>query len=155
MLKSDGDIIRGLGFVTLYSAYAEEQADNLLERLSQIEAFDDQKRGWPISKKLRHALKLIERLSSSELTNLKKVLQDGPELFDRRNQVVHGRIYSGRHKRPDTLRSGRPKVPQREIKAEELYELANNFMRYQGALCGIDAVRLAYALSQYLRRADP
>jgi hypothetical protein len=149
MLKSDGDIIRGLGFVTLYSAYAEEQADNLLERLSQIDAFDDQKRKWPISQKLRHALELIERLRSAELADLKKVLRDGWALFDRRNEVVHGRIYPGRRKSPDTLKSGRPNVPEREIKPEELYELANEFVNYQSALYGVDVFPLARALSQY------
>jgi hypothetical protein len=153
MLKSDGDIIRGLGFVTLYSAYAEEQADALLERLSRIEAFDDPKRKWRISRKLPHALELLERLerqSGAQLPNLKKVLQDGPELFERRNELVHGRIYPGLHEGPDTLRSGRPNVPNQDIEAEQLYELANSFMNYQGALVGTDSIPLAHALSQYV-----
>jgi hypothetical protein len=32
----DGDIIRGLGFVTLYSAYLEEQIEDLLKMLDLL-----------------------------------------------------------------------------------------------------------------------
>jgi hypothetical protein len=31
-----------------------------------------------------------------------------------------------------------------------LYELANSFMNYQGALVGTDSIPLAHALSQYV-----
>jgi len=132
-LRSDGDVIRGLGFVTLYSAYAEEQADCLLDWLSPIQDFDDTTKRLPISKKLKHALKIVETLGWKELRDLKDVLRHGPGLFERRNEVVHGRIYA-RHKRPAKLKSSRPNVSDREIESEELYELANDFMNYRAAL---------------------
>ena len=41
------------------------------------------------------------------------------------NQYRTGRIYASSD-RPDTLKSGRPRVPDREVQAAELYELVNN-----------------------------
>jgi hypothetical protein len=43
VIENDGDIVRGLGFVTLYSAYLEEQIDNLLIQLSPIEEYKEDK----------------------------------------------------------------------------------------------------------------
>ena len=43
MQKDDGDIIRGLGFVTLYSAYLEEHIDALLSLLGPVEKFGEDK----------------------------------------------------------------------------------------------------------------
>ena len=37
-LESDGDVVRGLGFVTLYAAYLEEEVDALRARLTGSEA---------------------------------------------------------------------------------------------------------------------
>jgi len=37
VLQNDNDIVRGLGFVALYSAYLEEQIDNLLFMLSEVD----------------------------------------------------------------------------------------------------------------------
>jgi hypothetical protein len=39
VIQNDGDIVRGLGFVTLYAAYLEEQIDNLLIMLDPVEKY--------------------------------------------------------------------------------------------------------------------
>jgi len=150
-LQSDGDVVRGLGFVTLYASYAEEEVDGLLEQLNELDAFDEAKRRWPISRKLRHALDLLRSLESRELLDLERALEAGPELFNWRNEVVHGRIYGG-FDRGDTLRSGRAGVPDRLIEAGELYELANQFMSYKGAIYGPTVFRLRRALEAYRDR---
>ncbi len=38
---SDGDVVRGLGMLTLHSAYAEEELDSLLKSLDAIEPFTE------------------------------------------------------------------------------------------------------------------
>jgi len=154
MLQSDGDIIRGLGFVTLYSSYAEEEVDRLLEHLVVLEPFDDAKRRWQISRKLRHAAELVARLRSDELRDLERALAAGPELFEWRNEVVHGRIYGG-FERGDSLRSGRPGVADRAIEAAELYDLANSFANYKGSIYGPTIFRLRRAIERYLAADKP
>ena len=134
-LESDGDIIRGLGFVTLYAAYLEEQVDALLELLRLIEPFLDKEKRWPISQRLKKAIRLVRSLDSDELDELQEDLETCKTLFQRRNEVVHGRIYSayGRGEN-DQLRSGRSGVPNRNVTPEELYDLANELFGYQSAV---------------------
>ena len=63
----DGDLIRPLGLVTLYFAYAEGEVDEVLEVLSVRDSFDDSKRQWTVGRKLTHAQELIGQLCSEEL----------------------------------------------------------------------------------------
>ena len=55
MLRDDGDVIKGLGFVTLYSAWVEEDVDDILRLFSEVVPFDNRKQRLPISRKLKHA----------------------------------------------------------------------------------------------------
>jgi len=64
----DGDLIRPLGLVSLYCAYAEGEIDELLFALSAVEVFDDAKRQWTVGQKLTHAEKSLLRLQRQELS---------------------------------------------------------------------------------------
>ena len=133
-LESDGDIVRGLGFVTLYAAYLEEEVDALLELLRPIAPFPDTKR-WMINQRLRKAIRLVQRLDSDDLDDLQEDLDICKTLFKRRNDVVHGRIYSGYGRGENAqLRSGRYGVPDRDVTPKELYDLANEFDGYRSAV---------------------
>lgn len=145
MLPDDGDIIRGLGFVSMYSAWVEEDVDNVLLQLSPIEPFDEKTQRLSISRKLEHAAKVVERLGSVELRELPGALRAGIDLFDARNQVVHGRIYAG-FDQIDYVKSGRPDVPARPITSAELYRLANQFINYRGHLIGPQVFRIPMAV---------
>ena len=152
MLQDDGDIVRGLGFVTMHSAWVEEEVDNLLRQLSVLEEFDEKKQRWPISRKLKHAEELVLRLNSSELKYLPEALRAAADLFERRNDVIHGRIYAG-YDRTDYMQSGRPNVPTREITSAELYQLANDFRNYSGGLFGPQLFRLPRAIEKFISNA--
>jgi hypothetical protein len=128
MLKDDGDIIKALGFVTLYAAYLEEAIDELLARLGDIEKFGEDERKWIISKKIKQAKKILNNLDKEKFEDLIKKLDSCKALFEHRNELIHGRIY-GRNDRPDILKSGRPNIPDREVDSAELYELATEFFK--------------------------
>lgn len=115
----DGDLVRPLGLVTLYCAYAEGEIDELLFALSGLEAFDDAKRQWTVGQKLTHAEKIIQRLQHEELAGLLNTLVDARRLFERRNALIHGRLYSG-----GRLVSNRAGVPDQRVTAQELNEFA-------------------------------
>jgi hypothetical protein len=151
MIPDDGDIVRGLGFVSLYAAYLEEQIENLLAMLSSIEPYDDAKQRWPVSKKIRHAIKVLERLDTGEFPDLVKDLRTSVDLFEDRNELVHGRIY-GNFDRPDTLKSGRPNVPDREVESSELYKLANEFDDFRAAVYRPMIFKIPRAIAKYLER---
>lgn len=134
MLNDDGDIVRGLGLVALYSAYLEEQIDNLLFMLNAVEEFTEEEQRWPVSRKINKAKALAAKLNFEGRDDLLEVLDEAKTAFEERNKIVHGRIYAN-FDRPDTLKSGRPNTPDREIVAAELYELANHLSNLQGEVC--------------------
>jgi len=129
MIEDDGDVIRGLGFVALYAAYLEEQIDDLLTLLSAIDTNNTQVRPWQISKKIKYAIKLLKKLDASEFPGLEQDLYTCLQLFEDRNELIHGRIYANIG-RPHTLKSGRD-LPDREVSSMELYRLANEFLAFR------------------------
>lgn len=131
MLNDDGDIVRNLGFVALYSAYLEEQIDNLLVMLSAVEKFTEEEQRWPVSRKIKKAKQIAAKFAFEGRDDLLAILDEAKDAFEERNIIVHGRIY-GNFDRPDTLKSGRPNVPDRSITSTELYELANRFTDLRG-----------------------
>lgn len=151
MQKDDGDTVRGLGFVALYAAYLEEQIDNLLFMLAPVEEFDSKKQRWMISQKIKQAKKLVSLLGKDSFAELLEDLDTCKDLFEDRNEFVHGRIY-GCFDRPDTLKSGRFNVPDREINSEELYILANELFGFTGAIYRPMLFQLPRSISEHLSR---
>lgn len=149
MIKDDGDIVRGLGFVALYAAYLEEQIENLLEMLSLVEVYDEKR--WSISGKIKFAIKIIEKLDTKDFPDYMTDLRTCIQLFEDRNEVIHGRIY-GNFDRPDTLKSGRRNVPDREVTSAELFQLAREFEDYRAAVYSPMIFRVPQAISIYLKR---
>lgn len=151
MLNDDGDIVRGLGFVALYAAYLEEQIDNLLEALAPVESYDSAKQRWPISRKIKHAINVIGKLDVSEFPDYKKDLQTCLNLFEDRNQAIHGRIYAN-FDRPETLKSGRRNIADREIQSKELYKLANEFDEFRAAVYRELIFKIPRAVNNYVKQ---
>lgn len=147
-LIDDGDMVRALGFVTIYAAWLEEDVDDLLRLMNPIEPFDEKKQRWHISQKLKHAAKLARLLKNDELDGLPEALEKAVELFERRNEFVHGRIYGG-HDRVDYIKGGRPSAPTKPITSSELYLLANDLWSYRGRFIGPQLFRLPRAIEAY------
>ena len=59
LIEDDGDIVRGLGFVTMHSAHLEGRIDELLFDLSVIEDYSEKEQRWPISQKIKKAKKIL------------------------------------------------------------------------------------------------
>ncbi len=152
-LADDGDIVRGLGFVTMYAAWVEEDVDDLLRMTDSVEPFDEKKQRWQISRKLDHAAKLVRALKSDELPDLPEALEGAIALFQRRNDFVHGRIYAG-HDRIDYIKGGRPNAPTNPITSAELYALANEIWNYRGHFIGPQLFRLPRAIQRYRNGAS-
>lgn len=150
-LQDDRDVVRALGFVTIYSAWVEEDVDELLRVLKPLRPFDEAIQQLPIGRKLAHTAKLVRQLDTPELFGLPEALEHARELFDRRNAVVHGRVYAG-HDKVDYIQSGRPNVPPRPIDSSELYALANAFWDCRDRFIGPVVFRLPGAVEEFVRR---
>ena len=149
MLEDDGDIVRGLGFVALYSAYLEEQIDNLLLLLNPVEEYGEDKRRWKISRKIKHVKPILGALEFEGRDDLIADLCTCKELFEDRNRFVHGRMY-GNYDRPDTLKSGRPNIPDTEVNSAELYKLANECNDFIAAIYRPTILKIPQAIEKYL-----
>lgn len=133
MLNSDGDIVRGLGFVALHAAYLEEQIENLRSMLGAIEAVAEREVKWPISRKIEKTKVILQSFDFETRDELLANLTACEHLFNLRNEVIHGRIYAS-FDREDTLKSGCPNVPERQVEAQELYDLANSLQAMRGEI---------------------
>ena len=71
------------------------------------------------------------------------------QLFEKRNEVIHGRTYAGFDKH-DYLKSSRKDILTRKVSSEELYQLANEFWDFRGNLIGPQIFRLPRAIQIYL-----
>jgi hypothetical protein len=135
-MKRDDDIVKALGFVALYAAYVEESVDVVMERLANVSAITDRERRWPISRKINWCIDVLKSLESTELEQLINLLGETKDILEMRNEVIHGRIYAG-NERSDNLKSGRPGIPEREVNADELYNLAEELSKLQAAVPNI------------------
>jgi hypothetical protein len=147
MIKDDGDIIRGLGFVTLYSAYLEEQIDNLLLTLNQIIKVSGTELNWQVSRKIKYIKKALKLLEFESRDDLIKNLNLCKEIFEDRNEFIHGRIYSNFGKSME-LKSARYPNPNREITSEELYKLANECDDFQRAIYRPTIIEIPKAIKE-------
>lgn len=127
ILKSDGHIVHGLGYVALYAAYMEEAIEECVELFKHKDdkapkSLDQ----WPISKKLGYIHERIVLLGKlpPELATFPNLISYCDDLLKRRNEVIHGRIYGKYQGENDELRPSRKTGLLREINADELYELA-------------------------------
>lgn len=126
----EGDIIRPLGLVTLYSGYAELEIDDLLDSLSRIEKLDDKVFRWPVGQKIAKAKEIMDRLESDALSELAETLDEALVLFDRRNALVHGAIFSG----TTTIKS-RASGREQEVSADALTVLARKIFSVKEHIC--------------------
>lgn len=120
-IPDDDDMVRALGFVTMYSSWLEQDIDDVLDVLGE------DRNGWlrwPVSRKIKAALKRARGIGDESSNRLEQALLHAESLFERRNELVHGRI-SVEHDR-DFLKSGRQNVPTREVTFSELRDLANS-----------------------------
>lgn len=145
VMTDDGDIVRGVGFVSIYSAHAEKDVDDLLFMLNGGKPVSPRLHCKPTRAKLKHALKMVRSLASSELEKLELVLERADSLFERRNEIIHGRIYAG-YERKDVLKSGRMNVPDRSVSSKELYALARDCRYFSGHIRKAVPFKLVRAL---------
>jgi hypothetical protein len=113
--------------------------------LSPLEAFPEPEQRWQVSRKVEKAARLVGELPLETQPALLADLGRLNDLFERRNEIIHGRIY-GNFNRQDTLNSGRPNTPEREVTAEELYELANTLDAARSALLRPMVIKIPGAL---------
>lgn len=151
-LPDDGDLIKALGYVAMYAAWLEEDVDDILRIMAPAREFDGAVQRLPIGRKLKHARETVELLGSDELDDLVEALEAAADVFEMRNELIHGRIYSD-PQQGELLKSGRAGIETRQITSAEIYVVADQIWAFRGAFIGPQAIRLPRGVSEYLGQA--
>lgn len=152
-ISDDGDIVRGLGYVTLYAAYMEEAIEECSDLIVRWRGTTPNGYAhWPISRKVDYLKDFFSGASPlpDELKIYPRFMDYIRILLKRRNEVIHGRIYGSLQGDKSELRPGRPTGSQREISSSELYTLAN---RLFSTLQGLNRASM-FSLPRLLRAID-
>lgn len=128
-IPNDGDLVRALGFVTMYSAWLEQDVDDVLYALGES---SNGWLKWSIGRKIKAASTRLDGRDGAAAQHLLEALRDVERLFERRNEFVHGRIFAGQER--EYLKSGRPGVLTREVSFSELRDLADSIFDAIGSL---------------------
>jgi hypothetical protein len=122
----EGDLIRPLGILTLYFAYAEYEVDLFLEFLSPIEPFDKKRRQWSVGRKLTLVQRLVRQLHGDGSLGREELFANARSLIERRNKLIHSCVLAG-----GRVISGRPGVPEWRVSPEEISELAEQIFTWK------------------------
>lgn len=133
MIQEDDDLVRGVGFVTIYSAFLEGVINELLSRLSVIEDFSEKIQREPISSRVGRAKKIIASIKDPAVSEICELLDLCSKHFEWRNEIVHSLIKSPDY-HVENLQSLRPNVPARKVDPKEMYMLANNLNDLRGSV---------------------
>jgi hypothetical protein len=127
----DGDIIRGLGYVTLYAAYLEEEIELLFNRISgKDQFFKKTKKNYQTREKLKYIKQITSKWSNPpfEIRQFIDYADEALTLLDRRNLVIHGRIYADRQTGA-TLKPARSGCKPIPANSADLYALAQELAK--------------------------
>ncbi len=121
----EGDLVRPLGFVTLYFSYAEGQLDEVLNALTQISTSSVSK-PLGFGHKIGEAVRLVEHIGVDRLAGLASTLGEARPLVEARNELIHGQLFNG----------GRlvSRTGTRQVTSQEIANLAESIFSWKEQL---------------------
>jgi hypothetical protein len=125
MIEDDGDVVRAVGFIAIYSARLEARIHNLLVLLSPITPYPEDEHRWQISRKIGACKKRLAELDAQGHGDLLSDLDKCKEHFEWRNEILHSQPFSPEYDEINLV-SNRPGVEARSVDSKELYVLVNN-----------------------------
>lgn len=127
-LHDKGDIVKAIGFMTIYYGYLEESLDNLFEIVAEYHPELNDKKHLRFSDKAKHLRKQLVQAftpdcpSTYEKHRVRKLLLRCQDLAKDRNEIIHSAIYGGA---VDVAILNSKKTGERAISSVEVSDLAN------------------------------
>lgn len=131
-IYDDDDIIRGVGFVAVYSAYLEDEVVKLIELTTHIMPLRKNIHQLSLADQAKHLRKILKKLfeqtndwidKKEEQTQTAHILKIVEKITLKRNQIIHSQLISNQAG-IITQKSRRLKT-ENQIKSADVYELAN------------------------------
>jgi len=138
----DGDLIRPLGLVALYFAYAEYEVDLLLAALSGG-TLSVTPNNSPLGQKLATLREALSRLALPEADELICLIDNARPLIDLRNVLMHSCILATGRVLPSDKTRG-----EQTVTPEQLTELAEGIFTWKERLSAGRQLRLMRALER-------
>ena len=122
MITNDNDVIRAVGYVTIFSSYLEGEIESMLSQLVRVSGTALKKEIWGITAQLKKIKKLLTETVIDHEENI-EFIDLCLEKVEHRNRITHGRLIGGMGGKSDRLISGRD-GSEKDITPEEVYDLA-------------------------------
>jgi hypothetical protein len=128
-MTDDGDIIRGIGFVTVYSAYLEDNLTNLIELSTQLKK---KKFPWNLKDRAISLRKLLLKQfdetpdyigKDQDKNQILRTLNAVEIITEERNLIIHSALIS--KQTGGIIQKNCRNNTETQIKSAEAYELAN------------------------------
>jgi hypothetical protein len=123
MISSDNDVIRAVGYITIFSSYLEGEVDGLLKQLVRISGDTEKNIPWGVTAQLKEIRKLLPDLVEDHQKHL-EFINCCIEKIVLRNKITHGKLIGGMGGKPDRLISSRD-GSEIDIDPTEVYLLAS------------------------------
>ncbi|CZG10910.1 hypothetical protein SC738_01510 [Legionella pneumophila serogroup 1] len=142
----DGDIIRGVGFVAVYSAYLEDQISDLVklasphlptlrENIHQLSLGDQAKHLRKALSKLFNKSSLDYISKAQEQHQVEKTLKIVEKITAERNEAIHSVLIS--NNMGTVMQKNSRLNTEHEINSAYFYELANYIFELQSQVFGL------------------
>ena len=149
IMKRDNDVIRAVGYVTIQASHLEGVVEEIAKWLGAAVERPQYHETARVSDKIKWCKLVIRQLSSPELTNLERSLDKAENLFIKRNELVHGRIYFD-DELPEILVPTKAGEREKYITAPELYDLAEGIYNLHESILSENSFKLVSAISKVI-----
>ncbi|MFL1916798.1 hypothetical protein ACJW8B_15585 [Plesiomonas shigelloides] len=149
MMHRDNDVIRAVGYVTIQASHLEGVIEEIAQWLSAAVECPQYHETVRISDKIKWCKSTIRQLNAVELDNLVNSLDKAENLFTKRNELVHGRIYFD-DVLPEILVPTKNGKKERNITAHDLYNLAEKIHNLHQCILSENSFKLFSALSKVI-----
>ncbi|HAU1249845.1 TPA: hypothetical protein F8R87_08495 [Legionella pneumophila] len=131
-IYDDGDIIRGVGFVAVYSAYLEDEVVELIELTAHITSLRKNIHQLSLTDQAKHLRKVFKKLfeethdwigKKEEQTQTAHILKIVEKITSERNQTIHSQLIS--NQAGIITQKNRRLNTKNQIKSADVYNLAN------------------------------
>lgn len=131
-ISDDGDVIRGVGFVAVYSAYLEDEIAELIALTTNIIPLRKNIHQLCLTDQAKHLRKVLKKLfkethdwigKEEEQTQTAHILKIVEKITPERNQTIHSQLIS--NQAGIITQKNRRLGTEIQIKSADVYNLAN------------------------------
>jgi hypothetical protein len=144
-INHDNDLIRGVGYMVIQASHLEREIEEICSWLGMGFNRPPHHETVRVSDKIKWSKEKIRELNDPKLGGLDKSLDKAMNLLEKRNKLVHGRIFFASDA-PEKLIPSKPKERERVVSPSEPYDLAESMYNLHQRILSANAFKLVGSL---------